>query len=99
MFLVKKKMSHKKRPTSRDPVMEQVASEIVNEMERNTKMKLPFYSAPLLTAKTERYTRFQKVKGTFRVHQATSKRCPIPLPENNAFCFHHPESALCRTLV
>ncbi|XP_045531459.1 uncharacterized protein LOC123718739 [Pieris brassicae] len=95
---VKLKLSHQK-PTSRDPVIEQVASEVMNEMKDRTTSKFKVEIAPLLTAKTERYTRFENVKGTYRIHQATSKRYPIPLPENNAFCFYHPDNPLCRTFI
>ncbi|CAK1554897.1 unnamed protein product [Leptosia nina] len=54
----KVKLLHKK-PT-RDPIMDQVASEIIHEMRDSTPttIKYAFYSPPLLTAKTERYTRY-----------------------------------------
>ncbi|XP_045490224.1 uncharacterized protein LOC123690588 isoform X2 [Pieris rapae] len=96
---VKLKLTNQKKPTSRDPVVEQVASEIMNEMKDKTNSKFKVEIAPLFTAKTEPYTRFENVKGTYRIHQATSKRYPIPLPENNAFCFYHPDSPLCRTFI
>ncbi|CAG4955013.1 unnamed protein product [Colias eurytheme] len=98
-------LSHKKAftKTTRDPVMEQVASEIMNEMKDSKTPKLKkyaFYSAPLLSPKTERMTKFENfTRGTLRIHQATSKRYQLPLPENNAFCFFHPDSALCRTII
>ncbi|XP_050361455.1 uncharacterized protein LOC126780790 isoform X3 [Nymphalis io] len=34
-----------------------------------------------------------------RVHLARSTRYPIPLPENHAFCYTNPYSALCRTFI
>lgn len=36
---------------------------------------------------------------SIRVHLAGSTRYPIPLPENHAFCFTNPKSALCRTFI
>ncbi|CAH2103656.1 unnamed protein product [Euphydryas editha] len=38
-------------------------------------------------------------RGSTRVHLAGSTRYPIPLPENNAFCYTNPKSALCRTFI
>ncbi|XP_045510051.1 uncharacterized protein LOC123705351 [Colias croceus] len=69
-------LSHKKAftKTTRDPVMEQVASEIMNEMKdfKTPKVKkYAFYSAPLLSPKTERMTKFENfTRGTMRIHQS-----------------------------
>ncbi|XP_047524600.1 uncharacterized protein LOC125062610 [Pieris napi] len=59
---IKLKLTQQKKPTSRDPVIEQVASEIMNEMKDKTISTFKVEIAPLFTARTERYTRFDNVK-------------------------------------
>ncbi|VVC89794.1 unnamed protein product [Leptidea sinapis] len=78
-------------PRSRDPVMEQVASEIVNEVKDFSP------AGKISNIKDKRFQHLRR--GTTRIYLATSTRYAIPLPENNAFCFFHPESGLCRTLI
>ncbi|KAL4717622.1 hypothetical protein ACJJTC_000771, partial [Scirpophaga incertulas] len=40
-----------------------------------------------------------KLKSTLKVFLARSTQIPIPLPENNVYCFMNPKSPLCRTLI
>ncbi|CAG5008235.1 unnamed protein product [Parnassius apollo] len=40
-----------------------------------------------------------RFRGTTRMYLSRSSRPMIPLPENNAYCFTNPESALCRTFI
>lgn len=77
---------------TKDPVMDQVASELDNELKEdgiNKDVKFKQRSSPILRNK------FLDIKPTLRIHLARSTRLPLPLSENNAFCYYVPNTPLC----
>ncbi|XP_028032950.1 uncharacterized protein LOC114245130 [Bombyx mandarina] len=78
--------------TPEDPVEAQIASELIKELRDE------------VPTKRQNNEKFKPLAGiqfqnTFKIHLSRSSRMPIPLPENNAFCFTNPNSPLCRTFI
>lgn len=71
--------------------LSQAASELDNEF------YMDFTNVKALKYKTQKLP--VTWRGSTRIHLAGSTRYPIPLPENNAFCYTNPNSALCRTFI
>lgn len=91
----KKQKSPEVKPednVTKDPVMDQVASELDNELkedgvnkeDKNKQRPTPIFRSRLLD-----------IKPTLRIHLARSTKLPLPLSENNAFCYYVPRTPLC----
>ncbi|XP_045784477.1 mucin-3A-like [Maniola jurtina] len=90
LMLFSKKISKAKRTPSklgREPELSQVAAELAKELADAAPGTKMAHRAPVVW------------RGSTKVYLADSTRYPVPLPENHAFCFTNPHSALCRTLV
>lgn len=79
-----------------NPIISQVANELKNEME--------FLSGKYKVAKglskfTTKSTRVTLYPTTLKIFLETSRKYPIPYPENHAFCYLSPENALCKTPI
>lgn len=77
---------------TKDPVMDQIASELDNELKEDGATKL--YKKKLRTSQITKNA-FLDIRPTLRIHLARSTRLPIPFSENNAFCYYAPRSPLC----
>lgn len=72
--------------------MDQIASELVNELKEdgvNKEDKNKQRQPPIIK------NRVLDIKPTLRIHLPRSTKLPIPLPENNAFCYYVPRTPLC----
>lgn len=77
---------------TKDPIMDQIASELDNELKEggvNKEDKNKQRPSPIIR------NRFLDVKPTLRIHLARSTKLPLPLSENNAFCYFVPRTPLC----
>lgn len=77
---------------TKDPVMDQIASELVKEM-REDGVNKDDKNKPRSSQSTR--NTFLDFKPTLRIHLARSTRLPLPLSENNAFCYYVPRTPLC----
>lgn len=80
-----------RQPITKDPVMDQIASELDNELKEdgvNKEDKLKQRSSIFRS-------NFLEIKPTLRIHLARSTKLPLPLSENNAFCYYVPRTPLC----
>lgn len=71
--------------------LSQAAAELDNEF------YIDFPNVKALKYKTQKLS--VTWRGSTKIHLAGSTRYPIPLPENNAFCYTNPKSPLCRTFI
>lgn len=99
--------------TVKDPVKDQVAAELANEIQsidRNSKslntdkkkshpISIPLRETTMKPKRNKTRTYINHFRITRRIHLERSTRYPIPFPENHAFCFMNPRSALCRTMI
>lgn len=75
-----------KDKVTKDPVMDQIASELDNEMKEGNVNK---------ENENNEKTKNLGIKPTLKVHLARSTKLAMPLSENNAFCYLVPHTPLC----
>ncbi|XP_053624716.1 uncharacterized protein LOC128683288 isoform X2 [Plodia interpunctella] len=94
-------------------VMPQIARELFNElkgggltMEHPKTTKRNLRTRITKTGKSMKFSDFVKRyadelkhRTTIKIYLDHSTRLPFPLPENNAYCFMNPKSALCRSNI
>lgn len=78
--------------TSEDVEMSQAASELLKEFKGTTTENM------LMSNDFEKPTR-RKSSTTMKIYLKGSSRLPVPLPENNAFCYAYPHNALCGSVM
>lgn len=94
-----------RKPVTKDPVMAQVASELISELKEDVPSLRQHsdgknnYNTKQGSKPLQNEVVFVKPKTTLRIHLAQSTRYALPLPENHAFCYFSPRNPLCSTFV
>lgn len=78
--------------TSEDVEMSQAASELLKEFKGTPTENM------LMSNDFDKTTR-RKSSTTMKIYLKGSSRLPVPLPENNAFCYAYPHNALCGSVM
>lgn len=76
--------------------MSQVASELIEEFKGTKSENIPDLFNQ--DKKDSNLNPKKKTSTTMKIYLSGSSRLPVPLPENNAFCFSYPNNPLCGSM-